>query len=689
MSFPIPLAGAHAGAGNAPQLLRLLADSVPALVAYFVRDGLRCQFANRAYASNFGLDQESIVGRTVAEIIGTDAFAVIEPYVERAMRSEVVRYERQNRLPDGSERTLEVTLIPHVDAAGPAAGAYVLINDITRHREAERAIHESGERQRKFADATNEGILFIDEGIIVDCNEAAAQMMRTTSAELIGRRYQEFVATENIDTVATNMREGFERPYEVTLVRDDGSRFAVEAVGKDLVYAGVTHRMSVIRDISDRKQAEARIQFLAHHDMLTHLPNRALVLDRIQSIIVRANRNRTVVGIMFLDLDNFKTINDSLGHYAGDELLKRVASRLQSCVRGVDVVGRLGGDEFLVVLTDLASAEDIVPVAEKITAVIGEPFSLEDQVLSVSASIGISVFPRDGETPDSLIRNADAAMYLAKERGRNNWQFFQPSLNKQAFQALALESGIRKAMRELEFTLFYQPVVRTNSGQAAAMEALIRWEHPELGLLGPDQFISVAEHRGLIMPIGRWVINEAIRQAREWADLGMSIPIAINLSAVQFKQKDLVEDIAARLKEHGVPGEMIELELTESLFLEDVNAMTKTLGRLKDLGVALAVDDFGTGYSSLSYLKRYPIDRVKIDRSFVRDIPGDEDDVAITVAIINLAASLGLQVVAEGVETPEQAHFLEEHQCDFLQGYHISRPLPAAEAPAWMKRQLT
>ena len=689
MSSPHAPLDTYANTASASQLLRLLADSLPSLVAYFVREDFRCLFANKAYAHNFGLDEHSIVGKTVPEIIGQDAFAVIKPYVDRAMQGETVRYERQNRLPDGSERTLEVTLIPHVDATGATLAAYVLINDVTIQHEAEKAIRDSEERLQKFAASTNEGIVFIEAGIIVDCNEAAARMMRLTHAQLIGRRNQDFIAPEDFETVVSNIRAGFERPYEITLIRDDGSRIAVELVGKELVYAGVTHRMTVMRDISDRKQAEARIQFLAHHDILTHLPNRALLLDRIQSMLASARRNRTEVGIMFIDLDNFKTINDSLGHYAGDELLKRVASRLQSSLRNVDLVGRLGGDEFLVVLADLTNAEDIAPVAEKISEAISEPFSLEDQILSVSASIGVSVFPRDGETPDSLIRNADAAMYLAKERGRNNWQFFQPSLNRQAFQALALESGIRKAIKDLEFTLHYQPEIRTNTGQPTAVEALIRWKHPELGLLGPDQFISVAEHRGLIMPIGRWVINEAIRQAREWADLGMPIPVAINLSAVQFKQKDLVEDIAARLKEHGVSGEMIELELTESLFLEDVNAMTKTLGRLKDLGVSLAVDDFGTGYSSLSYLKRYPIDKVKIDRSFVRDIPRDDDDVAITVAIINLAASLNLKVVAEGVETQEQAYFLEEHQCDFLQGYHIARPLPAADALEWLKRRRT
>jgi diguanylate cyclase (GGDEF)-like protein/PAS domain S-box-containing protein len=684
MSLPLPHSDSNAA--SSAQLLRLLADNIPALVAYFVRENFRCLFANRAYAHSFGLDELSIVGRSVPEIIGADAFAVIKPYVEQALTGETVRYERQNRLADGSERTLEVTLIPHFDTAGDVLAAFVLINDISRHHAAEKAIRDSEERLQKFADATTEGIVFIDAGVIVDCNEAAARLIRLPRAELIGRRNQDFIAPEDFETVVSNIRSGFERPYEITLVRGDGSRVAVELVGKDLVYANVTHRMTVIRDISDRKRAEAHIQFLAHHDTLTKLPNRTLLLDRIQVILATARRNQTEVGIMFVDLDNFKTINDSLGHYAGDELLKRVAARVQSCLRGVDLVGRLGGDEFLVVLADLTDAEDIAPVAEKIASAISEPFSLEDQVLSVSASIGVSVYPRDGETPDSLIRNADAAMYLAKEQGRNNWQFFQPSLNKKAFQSLALESGIRKAIRELEFTLHYQPEVRTHTGKPTAVEALIRWKHPELGLLGPDQFISVAEHRGLIMPIGRWVINEAIRQAREWADQGVVIPIAINLSAIQFKQKNLVEEIAARLAEHGVSGEMIELELTESLFLEDVHSMTKTLGRLKDLGVSLAVDDFGTGYSSLSYLKRYPIDKVKIDRSFVRDIPHDDDDVAITVAIINLAASLNLQVVAEGVETKEQVHFLEEHQCDFLQGFHISRPLAAADALMWLKR---
>ena len=667
-------------------LLRLLADNVSALIAYYSADGMRCQFANAAYARTYSLDTTSIIGKTLAEIIGDDAAVTIEPFIAQVLQGKSASYERPLVFPNGTRGIVEVSLIPHFGAGTGPEGAFVLINNITKHRAAEQAIRDSEERLRKFSDATSEGIVFIENGVIVDSNEATARMFRIASSELIGRSSIDFVAPESVESVVNNIRAGFERPYEVTLMRADGSRFAADVVGKDIVSNGKTLRMTTMRDISDRKQAEARIQFLAHHDILTHLPNRALLMDRLQVLLASARRQNSLVGVLFIDLDNFKTVNDSLGHYAGDELLKRVAGRLQSCLRGADMVGRLGGDEFVVVVTDLATAEDIAPVAEKIAETISEPISLEDQVLSVSGSIGISVFPKDGETPDTLIRNADAAMYLAKDRGRSNFQYFMPSLNRSALQALAMESGIRNAIKQVEFLLHYQPEVVAKTGVVCAIEALIRWKHPELGLLGPDQFISVAEHRGLIMPIGHWVINEAIRQARAWANDGIKVPIAVNISAVQFKQKDLVEVIGARLREHGVSGKMLELELTESLFMEDVNATSKTLHRLKDLGISLAVDDFGTGYSSLSYLKRYPIDKIKIDRSFIRDVPVDADDVAITRAIIGLAASLGLKVVGEGVETDAQRQFLEDNHCDQIQGFLISQPLDPETMLSWLKR---
>ncbi len=392
------------------------------------------------------------------------------------------------------------------------------------------------------------------------------------------------------------------------------------------------------------------------------------------------------MGVLFIDLDNFKTVNDSLGHHAGDELLKRVAGRIQTVLRGADLVSRLGGDEFLVVASDLSSADDVVPVAEKLLSIIAEPFSLEGQVLSVSPSIGISIFPRDGMDRDTLIKNADAAMYLAKENGRSNYQFFTPSLNKRAFEALAMESGIRKAIKSVQFAAHFQPEVSIATGELTGIEALIRWEHPELGLLGPDRFISIAEHRGLMMPIARWILEEACRQNKAWQDAGLQrVPVAVNLSRIQLRQEGLADDVARVLAKTGLDGRYLELELTENLLMEDERTVERVFAKLKNLGVRLVVDDFGAGYSSLSYLKRYPIDKLKIDRSFVRDIPGDPDDVAITGAMISLSRSLGMRVLAEGVENMAQLEFLRAQHCDEIQGYLVSAPVPAEKLEVWLR----
>lgn len=677
---------AELAARERAEQLRLMADNIPALIAFYTSSDLRCQFANKAYARTYGWDERSIIGKTVSDVIGQQAYEAIAPHLEKIRQGQSVSYERQLTLPDGNQRIIEVNLLPHHDTNGDLTAAFVLINDITKHRLAEQSIRESEERLGKFADATREGILFHNNGIITDCNQAAAEFIKQKPADLIGRNAFDFVAPESREEVLANIRNNFEHPYEATLLRTDGTRFTAELVGKEIVYKGNLHRMTVVRDISDRKEAEARIQFLAHHDTLTHLPNRALLMDRLNQTLAAARRHGNQIGILFLDLDNFKTINDSLGHYAGDALLKRVASRLQGILRGVDLVGRFGGDEFLVVITDLHHANDIIPVVEKIAEAISEPFSLESQILNVSSSIGISIFPRDGENADTLIKNADAAMYLAKERGRNNYQFFTTSLQQSAFAALSMESGIRKAIKGVQFVLHYQPEIDVASGALIGVEALIRWRHPELGLLHPDQFIPIAEHRGLIMPIGKWVLEQACHQAHEWRNAGMpKIPIAINLSAIQFRQSSLAEDISRILTEHNLGGEDIELELTESMLMEDVVATSKLLHGFKDLGIKLAMDDFGTGYSSLSYLKRFPIDKLKIDRSFIRDIPADPDDVAITIAIINLAKSLGIKVLAEGVEHEYQVEFLKAQQCDQMQGYHIAYPMPAEEFLLWQR----
>jgi EAL domain-containing protein (putative c-di-GMP-specific phosphodiesterase class I) len=338
-----------------------------------------------------------------------------------------------------------------------------------------------------------------------------------------------------------------------------------------------------------------------------------------------------------------------------------------------------------VVVSDLALPEDVVPVAEKLLKTVAESFSIEGHIITVSPSIGISIFPRDGQDRDSLIKNADAAMYLAKERGRNNFQFYTPQLNKGAFEALAMESGIRKAITQVQFVLHYQPEVSLVDGSLTGIEALIRWKHPELGLLGPDQFISIAEHRGLIMPIGKWVIEQACVQNAVWQKSGLpKVPVAVNLSPIQFKQPDLPDIVAKALADSGLEGRYLELEITENLLMQDTQQVTRTLAALKALGVKLTVDDFGAGYSSLSYLKRYPIDKLKIDRSFVRHIPGNLEDVAITNAMISLSKSLGMRVLAEGVESTAQADFLRGQKCDEMQGFLISPPLPPRELAAWL-----
>ncbi|HEX9392927.1 MAG TPA: EAL domain-containing protein [Usitatibacteraceae bacterium] len=674
---------------SAAQQLRLLADNLPALIAYFTVENLCCRFANEAYAKTYGFDTESIVGKSVQEVIGVEAYAAIRPYIDRLVGGETVSYERELTMPDGEARIIEVNLLPHVGALGKPSAAFVLIHDITKHRLAEKAIRDSEERLLKFADATSEAIVFFEGGVVTDMNDAAARLVRLPIEQAIGRQVMDFVAPESVEMVVNNIHAGFERPYEGVVLRADGTTVAAEFVGKSIVYRGKTLRMTVIRDISDRKQAEARIQFLAHHDMLTHLPNRAMLMDRLQVVLAGAKRQGKQVGILFIDLDDFKAINDSLGHFAGDQVLKRVAQRLQSCLRGADLVGRLGGDEFLVAITDLDNAADIAPIAEKIAQSICEPVSFEDQVLTVSGSIGISVYPQHGESPDALIRNADAAMYLAKEDGRNSFRFFVPGLAASALESLSMESGIRRAIRAIEFTLHYQPEVDTSSGKVSAVEALIRWKHPELGLLGPDKFISIAEHRGLIMPIGRWVLAEAVRQGRAWLDAGVRVPIAVNISAVQLKQKDLASSLEGLLREYDLPGELLQLEIGENLFMEDVSSLGATLSDLHDLGLTLVVDDFGTGYSSLSQLKRFPIDKIKIDRSFIRNIPDGIDDGSITVAIINLAASLGLRVAAGGVENNGQLAFLKRHRCDCVTGFLMSHPLPPGEMLAWLQQHET
>lgn len=435
-----------------------------------------------------------------------------------------------------------------------------------------------------------------------------------------------------------------------------------------------------------RVRAEQRVRHMAAHDMLTGLPNRNLLQDRIAQALARDRRNQEKTAVLFIDLDHFKVINDSLGHDIGDLLLKEIASRLLGCVRSEDTLSRQGGDEFIVVLDNISSAADASTVAQKILNDLALPFYIENEELHIGASIGIAIHPGDGDKVDVLLRNSDIAMYHAKEAGRNNYQFFASEMKRKAMERYSLGVDLRHALERNELRLYYQPVFGMQAGKIESMEALLRWQHPELGLVSPQKFISLAEETGLIVPIGEWVLKTASLQIKTWQVQGYEVPrIAINLSTRQFRHKTLLSDISRVLGESKISSSCLSFEITESMLAQNVDESAKILNQLNEMGLEIALDDFGTGYSSLSYLKRFPITTLKIDRSFVRDIASDPNDAAIISAIIAMADSLNMRVVAEGIETEEQLNFLKKKGCRNYQGFYFSKPLPASEITAIMQ----
>jgi diguanylate cyclase (GGDEF)-like protein/PAS domain S-box-containing protein len=440
-------------------------------------------------------------------------------------------------------------------------------------------------------------------------------------------------------------------------------------------------------DITERKATEQQIAFLAYHDPLTGLPNRLLLQDRFQQALAHSERSRTQLALMFLDLDNFKKINDSLGHATGDALLKEIATRLKECVRETDTISRQGGDEFVVALGNLPDPDATLPVLTKIIERLQDPFMVDGNELSTSVSIGVAICPQDGADFETLRKKADMAMYRAKEAGRNTYRFYDAEMNVEAVEHLVILNGLRRALERKELVLHYQPQISLTSGAVIGVEALIRWQHPELGLVPPARFIGIAEDSGLIVPIGEWVIHEACRQAMAWQQAGLPpLLMAVNLSAVQFRRGNVEQTVTHALQASGLDASLLELELTESILIQNVEQVLAAVKRLKLLGVKLSIDDFGTGYSSLSYLKRFDIDKLKIDRSFIRDLATDPDDAAIVRAIIQMAHSLNLTVIAEGVETLDMLQRLRDFQCDEAQGYHFARPMPADEFARYLAR---
>lgn len=556
------------------------------------------------------------------------------------------------------------------------------------------------ERLRVVVDNAMDGIFSLDHrGLVESFNAAAEKMFGYSAAELAGQRIDHLLPDldplelEDAEAGLVGESEGLRR---------DGSRFPIEyAISRAEGEGGGFRVIGIVRDITERRQAQEALSRLANYDSLTGLPNRNLFRDRLSRAVARARRNGELLALIFLDLDRFKNINDTLGHAVGDELLQTVAKRIRYTLRETDSVGhldngkgessppstevsRLGGDEFTIILENIGSADNAAPVARRVLDAIASPIPLAGRSLYVSASAGISVYPGDDPDPENLLKNADTAMYRAKELGRNNYQFFSEELNRQAHERLEMEQRLRNALANNEFSLHFQPQLDIHSYRSGAVEALLRWDNPEFGSVSPAKFIPVLEDTGLIVEVGAWVLETACGWARGWQDAGLPpVRVGVNLSARQFRQGNLVSVVQNALDNSGLDPRWLELEITESLLMEHSEAVIETLDTLGMLGIRIAVDDFGTGYSSLAYLKRFPIHALKIDLSFVRDVNADPNDAAIAQAIIALGRSLGLSVVAEGVENQEQLAFLAKGGCDEIQGYLLSRPLPPAQLERW------
>jgi diguanylate cyclase (GGDEF)-like protein/PAS domain S-box-containing protein len=663
---------------------RALLDAIPNPVYFKDREG-RYQVYNRAWDEHFGGGRDW-VGRTVHDMFAPP-LAQLHDERDRALYSgsSALRYEAVVPTAAGEEREWLYNKVSFVDQAGNIAGLIGTITDVTTYKRTERALEASEARFRVLAENGIDLISVVaPDGTVTYCSPALRTLLGWEPEETVGRNVFEFVHRDDADMV----RAAFQRllavrlthePVELRFRHKDGQWRTFEALGTNCV--DNPHIRGVVlnsRDVTDRKLIQQRIQHLAYHDNLTGLPNRGLLQDRLGHSIARAERSGRKVAVLFIDLDNFKNINDTLGHDVGDELLRQVSRRLTECVRAGDTIARQGGDEFIVLLDNLEDGRGASVVAQKILGSLRAAFTLGGTEQHVSGSVGIAVYPEDGRDAQTLMKNADTAMFHGKGIGKNTYQYFTSQMNIAVKRRMTLETALRRAVLQKDFVLHYQPQVDLESGEIPAVEALVRWRTEDSGTVLPGDFIPLAEETGLINEIGEWVLREGCRQMKEWQDRGLSPRrIAINLSARQFSDKAFLDTVMRVLQDTGLDPRLLELEITESQVMRQTDGMIQLLGRLAEMGVQLAIDDFGTGYSSLSYLKRLPIQKLKIDQSFIRDITVDPNDTAIVVAIINMARSLELETIAEGVETAGQLALLRSKGCRIGQGFLFSAPVGA------------
>jgi diguanylate cyclase (GGDEF)-like protein/PAS domain S-box-containing protein len=641
---------------------------------------------------------ERIKGYSARQIVGHNFSCFFSPEdIRRGKPEEVLRlaaasgHHEENGMrvrKDGSQFLSRVTFTALRDADGTLRGFSEISRDLSESKESEA-------KYRGLLEAAPDAMVVVNpSGKIVLLNVQAEKRFGYRRDELIGQQikniipkgFAERLIADALRSAKDAMEQQIGTGIELTGRRKDGSEFPLEMMLSPLENSEGILVTAAIRDITTRKMAEALIIHSSEHDFLTGLPNRTLLNDRVNQAILLALRHRRRFALLFLDLDGFKHINDSLGHPSGDKLLQSVGKRLVDCVRGSDTVSRQGGDEFVVLLSEEENSEDASVIAGRMLRAVAEAHIIDQHDLHVTCSVGISLYPDDGLNAETLIKNADTAMYQAKENGRQTFRFFKSAMNVRAVERQSIEESLRRALERQEFVMHYQPKIDLRTGEISGAEALLRWTHPTRGPVPPSKFIPVAEDCGLILPIGTWVLGQACQQAKTWVDAGLPLrTMAVNISATQLRSENFLEGVFAILRETRLDPRLLELELTESVLMKHAESTASILTVLRDRGVQVAVDDFGTGYSSLSYLRKFPIDALKIDQSFVRQITTVPDETIIVGAVIGLGRSLKLRVVAEGVETKEQLSFLQAHQCDEAQGYYFSRPVPSHQFAKLLK----
>lgn len=675
---------------------RAISDASPLGIVVTDAQGL-CTYTNDAYQSMSGLDARQVAGRHWSCFIHPDDRARVQLEVAAVLQSAKTFSGEMRLLQRDGEVVWARMHAAWMTDDGAPQGCVQTVEDITDRKKAENALQQveealfdERERAQVTLNSIGDAVIATDsQGRVSYLNQVAESMTGWSAPEALCRPLSEIfavidgtsrvVATNPAErAIAENRRVGL--AMDCLLVRRDGVELPIEDSAAPIHdrRGRVTGAVIVFHDVSQSRAMAIRMAYMAQHDFLTGLPNRALLTERLAQAIGQAARHHKQVALLFIDLDFFKRINDSLGHAVGDQLLQCVAERLIGCVRATDSVCRQGGDEFVILLAEIEQPQDAAGVADKIHQAFLEPQQIGGHTLQITLSVGISVYPDDGNTAEAMMRNADIAMYHAKAQGRNNCQFFTPEMNERAVQRLLIEGGLRRALGNQEFRLHYQPQINLASGAVTGAEALLRWRTPDHGLVSPTQFVPIAEECGLIVPIGQWVLREACRQIRAWQDRGLCVvPVAVNISVVELRRPGFAESVARILYETGVPPHLLELELTETRLMQDAESSMSVLRSLKSIGVKLVMDDFGTGYSSLSYLRRFPFDVLKIDQSFIHDLDSEDGDAGIVGAIIGMATHLRQKVVAEGVETEQQLALLRIRQCDAVQGHLVGRPMEA------------